>query len=75
MCCFGCLSVIANYLAFLTFYPACLAIILEVSGMGRRVCVCAAVMAGGGAGGWYSQLVLRFSAPKCAFFDNFDGEC
>lgn len=31
MCCFGCLSVIANYLAFLTFYPACLAIILEVS--------------------------------------------
>lgn len=31
MCCFGCLSVVANYLAFLTFYPACLAIILEVS--------------------------------------------
>lgn len=31
MCCFGCLSVIANYLAFMTFYPACLAIILEVS--------------------------------------------
>ncbi|KAL8582291.1 hypothetical protein ACOMHN_037048 [Nucella lapillus] len=31
MCCFGCLSVIANYLAFLTFYPACLSIILEVS--------------------------------------------
>ncbi|KAK7499766.1 hypothetical protein BaRGS_00009107 [Batillaria attramentaria] len=31
MCCFGCLSVIANYLAFLTFYPACLAIFLEVS--------------------------------------------
>ncbi|XP_076443299.1 3-hydroxy-3-methylglutaryl-coenzyme A reductase-like isoform X2 [Babylonia areolata] len=31
MCCFGCLSVMANYLAFLTFYPACLSIILEVS--------------------------------------------
>lgn len=30
MCCFGCLSVIANYLAFMTFYPACLALILEV---------------------------------------------
>ncbi|XP_005096567.1 3-hydroxy-3-methylglutaryl-coenzyme A reductase [Aplysia californica] len=31
MCCFGCLSVIANYLAFMTFYPACLSLILEVS--------------------------------------------
>jgi len=31
MCCFGCLSVIANYLAFLVFYPACLALVLEVS--------------------------------------------
>lgn len=31
MCCFGCLSVIANYLAFMTFYPACLALVLEVS--------------------------------------------
>ena len=34
MCCFGCLSVLANYLAFMTFYPACLALILEVSFMG-----------------------------------------
>lgn len=32
MCCFGCLSVIANYLAFMTFYPACLTLVLEVSG-------------------------------------------
>ncbi|KAK2178713.1 hypothetical protein NP493_532g01007 [Ridgeia piscesae] len=31
MCCFGCLSVIANYLAFMTFYPACLALVLELS--------------------------------------------
>uniref|UniRef100_A0A0B7B8J6 3-hydroxy-3-methylglutaryl coenzyme A reductase n=1 Tax=Arion vulgaris TaxID=1028688 RepID=A0A0B7B8J6_9EUPU len=31
MCCFGCLSVVANYLAFMTFYPACLSLILEVS--------------------------------------------
>ena len=31
MCCFGCLSVVANYLAFMTFYPACLAIVLQVS--------------------------------------------
>ena len=31
MCCFGCLSVISNYLAFMTFYPACLALILEVT--------------------------------------------
>lgn len=31
MCCFGCLSVLTNYLAFMTFYPACLALVLEVS--------------------------------------------
>lgn len=30
MCCFGCLSVIVNYFAFMTFYPACLTIVLEV---------------------------------------------
>ena len=30
MCCFGCLSVVTNYLAFMTFYPACLALIFEV---------------------------------------------
>ena len=33
MCCFGCMSVIANYLAFMTFYPACLALFLEVKSM------------------------------------------
>jgi len=31
MCCFGCLSVIANYVAFMTFYPACLALTLELT--------------------------------------------
>lgn len=31
MCCFGCLSVIANYLAFMTFYPAALSLVLELS--------------------------------------------
>lgn len=31
MCCFGCLSVVANYFAFMTFYPACLSLILETS--------------------------------------------
>ncbi|GFS01327.1 3-hydroxy-3-methylglutaryl coenzyme A reductase [Elysia marginata] len=30
MCCFGCLSVIANYLAFMTFYPAALSLVLEL---------------------------------------------
>lgn len=30
MCSFGCLSVLANYFAFMTFYPACLALILEL---------------------------------------------
>lgn len=31
MCCFGCLSVVTNYLAFMTFYPACLALSFELS--------------------------------------------
>lgn len=31
MCCFGCLSVIANYFVFMTFFPACLSLVLEVS--------------------------------------------
>ncbi|KAL5004158.1 hypothetical protein ScPMuIL_017614 [Solemya velum] len=31
MCCFGVLSVIANYLAFMTFFPACLTLALEIA--------------------------------------------
>lgn len=31
MCCFGCLSVIINYVAFMTFYPACLSLVLELT--------------------------------------------
>ncbi|KAL4228216.1 hypothetical protein ACF0H5_013649 [Mactra antiquata] len=31
MCNFGCLSVMSNYVAFMTFYPACLALVLELS--------------------------------------------
>jgi len=31
VCGFGCLSVVANYVAFMTFYPACLALVLEVT--------------------------------------------
>ncbi|XP_053405372.1 3-hydroxy-3-methylglutaryl-coenzyme A reductase-like isoform X2 [Mercenaria mercenaria] len=31
MCSFGCLSVISNYVAFMTFYPACLALVLELT--------------------------------------------
>lgn len=30
MCCFGCMSIIANYLVFMTFFPASLALFLEV---------------------------------------------
>ena len=73
MCCFGCLSVIANYLAFLTFYPACLAIILEVSGVGRRVRLHCGY--GLGLGVVLSAYILGFSALTCAFSDNFDGDC
>ena len=31
LCCFACMSVIVNYIVFMTFYPACLSLILEVS--------------------------------------------
>lgn len=31
MCFYGCLAVLANYLAFIMLYPACLALFLEVS--------------------------------------------
>lgn len=31
VCCYGCLSVIAHYLAFMIFYPACLSLIMEIS--------------------------------------------
>lgn len=30
MCCFGCLSVLANYFVFMTFFPACVSLVLEV---------------------------------------------
>lgn len=35
LCCFGCLSVIANYFVFMTFFPACLSLVLELSNDNR----------------------------------------
>lgn len=31
LCCFACMSVVVNYIVFMTFYPACLSLILELS--------------------------------------------
>lgn len=31
MCCYGCLSVVAHYLAFMVFYPACLSLIIQIT--------------------------------------------
>ncbi|XP_023142348.2 3-hydroxy-3-methylglutaryl-coenzyme A reductase-like [Amphiprion ocellaris] len=31
MCCFGCMSVLANYFVFMTFFPACVSLVLELS--------------------------------------------
>jgi hydroxymethylglutaryl-CoA reductase (NADPH) len=31
LCCYACMSVLVNYVVFMTFYPACLSLILEVS--------------------------------------------
>lgn len=35
MCFYGCLAVLANYLAFIMLYPACLALFLEVHSVGN----------------------------------------
>ncbi|XP_071483178.1 3-hydroxy-3-methylglutaryl-coenzyme A reductase-like [Diadema antillarum] len=35
-CCFGCLSLIANYFVFMTFFPACLSLVLELSNSNRH---------------------------------------
>ncbi|KAL0278245.1 UNVERIFIED_CONTAM: hypothetical protein PYX00_000115 [Menopon gallinae] len=34
LCCFACMSVVVNYVVFMTFYPACLSLILELSRIG-----------------------------------------
>ncbi|CAL9682328.1 unnamed protein product [Knipowitschia caucasica] len=31
MCCFSCMSVLANYFVFMTFFPACVSLVLELS--------------------------------------------
>uniref|UniRef100_A0A8C5QGY5 3-hydroxy-3-methylglutaryl coenzyme A reductase n=1 Tax=Leptobrachium leishanense TaxID=445787 RepID=A0A8C5QGY5_9ANUR len=36
MCCFGCMSVVANYFAFMTFFPACVSLVLELSRESRE---------------------------------------
>uniref|UniRef100_A0A8C1LNX9 3-hydroxy-3-methylglutaryl coenzyme A reductase n=1 Tax=Cyprinus carpio TaxID=7962 RepID=A0A8C1LNX9_CYPCA len=36
MCCFGCMSVLANYFVFMTFFPACVSLVLEVSRESRE---------------------------------------
>ncbi|XP_063225031.1 3-hydroxy-3-methylglutaryl-coenzyme A reductase isoform X2 [Bacillus rossius redtenbacheri] len=36
LCCFACMSVIVNYVVFMTCYPACLSLILELSRCGEE---------------------------------------
>ncbi|KAF6721734.1 3-hydroxy-3-methylglutaryl-coenzyme A reductase [Oryzias melastigma] len=36
MCCFGCMSVLANYFVFVTFFPACVSLVLELSRESRE---------------------------------------
>uniref|UniRef100_H3AL35 3-hydroxy-3-methylglutaryl coenzyme A reductase n=1 Tax=Latimeria chalumnae TaxID=7897 RepID=H3AL35_LATCH len=36
MCCFGCMSVMANYFVFMTFFPACVSLVLELSRESRE---------------------------------------
>lgn len=31
ICCFACMSVVVNYIVFMSFYPACLSLVLELS--------------------------------------------
>ena len=30
LCCYACMSAVISYLMFMTFYPACLSLVLEV---------------------------------------------
>ncbi|KAJ4434412.1 3-hydroxy-3-methylglutaryl-coenzyme A reductase, partial [Periplaneta americana] len=49
LCCFACMSVIVNYIVFMTFYPACLSLILELSRSGE-----------GGRPAWHDKsLIMR----------------
>lgn len=36
LCCFACMSVVVSYVVFMTFYPACLSLILELSRIGAN---------------------------------------
>ncbi|TDH02318.1 hypothetical protein EPR50_G00171800 [Perca flavescens] len=36
MCSFGCMSVLANYVVFMTFFPACVSLVLELSRESRE---------------------------------------
>lgn len=36
LCGFACMSVVVNYIVFMTFYPACLSLILELSRIGEK---------------------------------------
>ncbi|KAK2818660.1 hypothetical protein Q5P01_024221 [Channa striata] len=36
MCCFGCMSVLANYFVFMTLFPACVSLVLELSRESRE---------------------------------------
>uniref|UniRef100_A0A3Q0RFZ6 3-hydroxy-3-methylglutaryl coenzyme A reductase n=1 Tax=Amphilophus citrinellus TaxID=61819 RepID=A0A3Q0RFZ6_AMPCI len=36
MCCFGCMSVLANYFVFMTFFPSCVSLLLELSRESRE---------------------------------------
>ncbi|XP_058270811.1 3-hydroxy-3-methylglutaryl-CoA reductase b [Hemibagrus wyckioides] len=36
VCCFGCISVLANYFVFMTFFPACVSVVLELSRESRE---------------------------------------
>ncbi|XP_062867284.1 3-hydroxy-3-methylglutaryl-CoA reductase b [Trichomycterus rosablanca] len=36
VCCFGCISVLANYFVFMTFFPACVSLVLELSRENRE---------------------------------------
>nr|CAD7586039.1 unnamed protein product [Timema genevievae] len=47
LCCFACMSVIVNYIVFMSFYPACLSLILELSRCGE-----------GGRPAWHDKSLL-----------------
>lgn len=61
MCCFGCMSVLANYFVFMTFFPACVSLLLEVRAQLSCMCLTCWCLCGFL---WLFLLFVRSAVPR-----------